>query len=664
MNNNKTVTEKIYASLLGKCIGVRLGAPIEGMSGPQVRAGYRPVRSYLLDYGQFAADDDINGPLFFPWVLKDHPISEVTAEEMGEWMRNIICDGTGFFWWGGEDIATEHRAYANLKRGIKAPASGSKETNGIVLAEQIGGQIFSDCWGWMSLGNLSEAAELARKMSSVTHDGDGIQGGIFVASAAAAAWNCSTIGEVIQKAYEMLDPESGYAAMVKEVSEFHRAHEKPEDCLKWIEETKGYDHYPGSCHILPNTAILLYGLLYGNGDFNETMRLIAEAGCDTDCNLGNAGSILGMMVGLEGIDPSWIAPFHDMVLSSSALGCHNLSHLSEEASRLADLALSLHGRNPEHAGAFSLPYGTLGYQCENPAVLCSTEEGRLRITLTDLAENQTVMVCTKTYMRPEDVYDCRYQPQFTAVLEPGDQVHYELDRNQLPVQIVPYIRDQNGRIFSSLQTSSACAPILETGLMVRACKPVRGACFYVNRISIAKRPSYLLDFTLLQNEDRGPQFSGGRWITLENLVLTRGTAFYEDGLCMEAGSEVNFSNDSSSAHTLTLKWEAEHPDFRFSWNWRGMLRKEGIHVTEKGVSRFVQKDDFLEEQELMTAEIHSGYLRISEKDIALVSEGTAFRRKWSFQGKYGPLGIENMSGFLNVKSCGMNEEEAYAQSNH
>ena len=341
MNNNKTVTEKIYASLLGKCIGVRLGAPIEGMGGPLVRKGY------LLDYGQFAADDDINGPLFFPWVLKDHLISEVTAEEMGEWMRNIICDGTGFFWWGGEDIATEHRAYANLKRGIKAPASGSKETNGIVLAEQIGGQIFSDCWGWMSLGNLSEAAELARKMSSVTHDGDGIQGGIFVASAAAAAWNCSTIGEVIQKAYEMLDPESGYAAMVKEVSEFHRAHEKPEDCLKWIEETKGYDHYPGSCHILPNTAILLYGLLYGNGDFNETMRLIAEAGCDTDCNLGNAGSILGMMVGLEGIDPSWIAPFHDMVLSSSALGCHNLSHLSEEASRLADLALSLHGRNPD-----------------------------------------------------------------------------------------------------------------------------------------------------------------------------------------------------------------------------------------------------------------------------------------------------------------------------
>lgn len=660
MNRNHTVTEKIYASLLGKCIGVRLGAPIEGMGGPLVRKGYAPVRSYLLDYGQFAADDDINGPLFFPWVLKDHPIAEVTAEEMGDWMRNIISDGTGFFWWGGEDIATEHRAYANLKKGIKAPASGSRETNGIVLAEQIGGQIFSDCWGWMSLGNIEEAAELARKMSSVTHDGDGIQGGIFVASAVAAAWNSSSIREVIEKAYSMLDPGSGYAAMVREVSEFHKAHQNPEDCLKWIEETKGYDHYPGACHILPNTAILLYGLLYGDGDFNGTMRLIAEAGCDTDCNLGNAGSILGMMLGLDGMDPCWITPFEDMILCSSSLGSHNLSHLSAEASRLADLALSLHGKQPEHAENFSLPYGTLGYSCENPAVLCSTDHGRLRITLTDLPENSTVMVRTKTYMRPEDVYDCRYQPQFTAILEPGDQVHYDLERNQVPIQVIPYIKDRNNRIFASDQTSAACAPILETGLLIRALKPVRGDCFYVNHVIVSKHPSYVLDFGMLQNEDRGPQFGGGRWITLENLMLTRGEAFYEHGLLMEAGSEVNFSNDSSNAFSLTLKWEAEHPDFIFCTHWEGMLRKEGVHITEHGVSLFTQHDDSIQETELIQAEIHSGYLRISDGEIAVVSEGNAFRKEVTIRTKHGPFGIWNHSGILKVLACGINEEEDHA----
>ncbi len=653
---NNSVTEKIYASLLGKFIGVRLGAPIEGMSGPLVRKGYAPVRSYLLDYGQFAADDDINGPLFFPWVLKDHSIHDVTAEEMGNWMRSIICDGTGFFWWGGEDIATEHRAYANLKRGIHAPASGSKETNGIILAEQIGGQIFSDCWGWMSLGNIEESAELARKMSSVTHDGDGIQGGIFVASAVAAAWNSSTISEVIAKASSMLDERSGYAAMVREVFAFHNTHDNPEDCLQWIEETKGYDHYPGSCHILPNTAILLYGLLYGNGDFNRTMRLIAEAGCDTDCNLGNAGSILGMMLGLDGIDPSWIAPFQDVILCSSAMGDHNLSHLSTEAARLADLALSLHGKDRERAGLFSLPYGTLGYSSENPAVYITAWQGKLRITLTDLPEQQEVRVRTKTYMRPCDVYDCRYQPQFTSILEPGDQMHYDLDMHGLPIEVTPYILDRSGRLFFAEDTSQAVAPILETGLRIRALKSLRGECFYVNDVHVAKHPSYRLDFTKLSMEDRGPQFGGGRWVTLENLVITKGKALYDHGLSMEGGSEVNFSSASSAARTLTMKWESEHPDFRFCWKWQGMRRKEGIHVSEHGLSYFTMRDDEIQETALLEMEIHSGRIAVRDNEIELISAGKTGRTEWKSSRKWGAFGIECISGHLKVQEAGIYEE--------
>ena len=74
---------KIYGSWLGKLIGIRLGAPIEGWTGPEVRATYTPVRGYVTDYGQFAADDDANCPLFFVRGMEDHALDNVTAEAMG-----------------------------------------------------------------------------------------------------------------------------------------------------------------------------------------------------------------------------------------------------------------------------------------------------------------------------------------------------------------------------------------------------------------------------------------------------------------------------------------------------------------------------------------------------------------------------------------------------
>ncbi len=63
------------------------------------------------------------------------------------------------FWWGGYGVSTEHTAYLNLKHGIPAPQSGSIEQNGQIMAEQIGGQIFIDTWGFINPGNPHRAAD-------------------------------------------------------------------------------------------------------------------------------------------------------------------------------------------------------------------------------------------------------------------------------------------------------------------------------------------------------------------------------------------------------------------------------------------------------------------------------------------------------------------------
>ena len=61
-------------------------------------------------------------------------------------------------------------------------------------------------------------------------------------------------------------------------------------------------------HTLFNNSAIVIGLLYGDGDFMQTVRISTECGCDTDCNAGNAGAILGAYLG-QNIIPSYAKRF-------------------------------------------------------------------------------------------------------------------------------------------------------------------------------------------------------------------------------------------------------------------------------------------------------------------------------------------------------------------
>ena len=133
--------EKLYAGLIGMDAGMRLGAPVENpfWTYERLQSYYGDIRGYLREQRYYTADDDVNGPLIFVRALADNAMPETLAPEtVGETWLNYTRRGMGMFWWGGEDVSTEHRAYMNLRRGVKAPRSGSIEENGKTAAEQIG----------------------------------------------------------------------------------------------------------------------------------------------------------------------------------------------------------------------------------------------------------------------------------------------------------------------------------------------------------------------------------------------------------------------------------------------------------------------------------------------------------------------------------------------
>ena len=142
MKITENYMEKVYAGWLGKIVGIRLGAPIEGWTYQRIRDVFGEVWSYPVDYKNFAADDDSNGPLFFIRALEDcEDLNNFSSKDVANALLNYAPYEHGFFWWGGYGVSTEHTAYLNLRNGIPAPRSGSIEQNGATMAEQIGGQI-------------------------------------------------------------------------------------------------------------------------------------------------------------------------------------------------------------------------------------------------------------------------------------------------------------------------------------------------------------------------------------------------------------------------------------------------------------------------------------------------------------------------------------------
>ena len=465
--------ERVYAGWLGKVIGVRHGGNIEQWTYEQIARTFGEITTYLHQFKNFAADDDTNGPLFFLRALEDYTHTrEIGAEQMGLTWLNYAPDGHGFYWWGGYGVSTEHTAYLNLKNGIMAPRSGSIAQNGAAVAEQIGGQIFIDVWGLIAPGNPELAAEYAGKMASVSHDGNGKYGGMFIAACIAAAFTEKEIAAVLKAGLGVIPDDCEFGAMTRSVMDFHARH--PEDwreAFQFVHDHYGYHLYPGNCHIIPNAAVIVLSLLYGNGDFSRSINICNMCGWDTDCNVANVGTIVGVLRGLAGIDDSWRKPIGDFLCCSSVIGTLNILDLPWCASYIARFGYLIAGVEPPDRWAdimrgqsarfhFEYPGSTHAFRTDSDdpsrnvtAVVENTDACRatgsrsLKVLFDRVKGGYGYRVYHQTYYRPDDFNDSRYDPAFSPLLYPGQTIGAKVmvpEFVPFDIQVRMYIRDGNG----------------------------------------------------------------------------------------------------------------------------------------------------------------------------------------------------------------------------
>ncbi len=444
---------RVYAGVLGKIIGVYLGRPFEGWSYQRITRELGDVDYYVNDRiahhpPLVVTDDDISGTFTFVRALADYAevlrgnLRDITPAMIGQTWLNYLIERQTILWWGGMGNSTEHTAYMRLKQGIPAPRSGSMALNGKVVAEQIGAQIFIDGWAMVAPGDPGLAVDLARKAASVSHDGEAIYGAQVLAAMEALAFVESDMNRLFDAGMSFIPHDSVIYRLLADIRNWRAQDNDWRVTRQRLEDHYGYDKYGGNCHMVPNHGVIALALAYAPDDFQRALMIASTSGWDTDCNAGNVGCLMGIKLGLAGIDNSpvdWRGPLADRMYLPTADGGRAITDAAQEALRLCRLGRLMAGQNhplshPAQRFHFELPGSMQGFQVKgagatlsNVARPSATGQRSLAVHVqrTDDRGQITdgVSIHTATFMPPDTLNMPGYGLIASPTLYPGQTIH-------------------------------------------------------------------------------------------------------------------------------------------------------------------------------------------------------------------------------------------------
>ncbi|MEV0721065.1 ADP-ribosylglycohydrolase family protein, partial [Asanoa sp. NPDC050611] len=332
--------ERVYAGVLGKAIAVYLGRPFEGWTYERISRELGEITGYvnhrvdlaLKNHLLVVTDDDISGTFVFPRALRDHG-TEPTSAQIGDVWLNEILEGTSVLWWGGVGNSTEHTAYLHLKDGVRAPDSGSIARNGVVVAEQVGAQIFVEGFAMTRPGDPQAAADLVERAARVSHDGESVHAARVVAALVAGAFTETDMAKLLDVATGLIPADSLIRRVIEDVREWTAADAEWTTTRARIDERYGYHRYGGNCHVVPNHATVIHAVARSQGAYLPAMTVVNTSGWDTDSNAGDVGAICGVFGGLAGIEagPHYRGPVADRMYLPSTDGGSTVTDAAREA---------------------------------------------------------------------------------------------------------------------------------------------------------------------------------------------------------------------------------------------------------------------------------------------------------------------------------------------
>ncbi|WP_409180004.1 ADP-ribosylglycohydrolase family protein [Amycolatopsis sp. VS8301801F10] len=261
-------------------------------------------------------DDDLNYPILALTLLERHGREFATDDVAQLWLEQLPA---------GRVFTAERAAYRNLLDARPVPETA---THLNPFREWIGALIRTDVFGWVSPGDVREAARLAWVDARLSHTRNGIYGAMWAAALASAAMVCDSVHSVLDAAETVLPPSSRLASAVR----FGREAAAYEDGLDRLHARYGELHW---VHVLNNAAVIAYALARGDGDFGRSISLAVTAGWDTDSAAATVGGVVGALAGVDGIGEQWTKPLDNRIATSLPGGEQRITDLAARTAGVA-----------------------------------------------------------------------------------------------------------------------------------------------------------------------------------------------------------------------------------------------------------------------------------------------------------------------------------------
>ena len=299
------LADKIRGGWFAQTIGCTYGGPTEF----KFKGGLIQDSEPILWYDDYIYETFVDDPGLYDDVYMDLTFLEVMAENGLDAPVELYAER-----FANADYKLWHANQAaryNILNGLMPPESGHWKNN--PHADDIDFQIEADFIGMLYPGMVNSASECCDRIGHIMNYGDGWYGGVYVGAMYSLAFLSDDIGFIVKEALKTIPQESQFYQCMSDVIRWHQQY--PDDWKQtWFECEKKWSadigcpegvFVPYNIDATINSAYILIGLLYGEGDFYKTMDISTRCGQDSDCNPASAAGILGTILGYNRIPDQW-----------------------------------------------------------------------------------------------------------------------------------------------------------------------------------------------------------------------------------------------------------------------------------------------------------------------------------------------------------------------
>ncbi len=327
--NRDQLKDKVYACWLGKNIGGTLGTPYEG------KRQVNDIHGFKSEPGNPLPNDDLDLQLAWLKAVEREGIKNVNERVLGEYWMEYVSP-----FWNEYGIGK-----ANMTHGLVAPMCGQYNNS---WKHSNGAWIRTEVWASLFPADIENAVKYAYYDACVDHGvGEGTYAAIFVAAIESAAFVISDMRELINIGLSKIPETTRFYKYITTVLDCYDSGKTWLEARNLITDMTLADEELGWFQAPANVAYTVIGLLYGEGDFKQSLIIAINCGDDTDCTGATAGALLGIIGGTKVIPEDWKAYIGDSIVTV-AISRGALYGVPTSCTALTDCIMNLHHTTGVH----------------------------------------------------------------------------------------------------------------------------------------------------------------------------------------------------------------------------------------------------------------------------------------------------------------------------